>query len=462
MKSIYGKLIVGFLVSIFFSFSFAAYFVLENNSEELSKFTQTELQDVTDLILTEMAYDSANQRAEALQNISDSLNVALIVYKDDQEMVFGDFKRPIELEEAINGLKANEQESMSVRNSFFQTVGTHVNLDGQEYLLLVQKNISQQENIFKHSALMAVGFVFIVGSVVFLIVADIIVKPITRLTHATQELSKGNYNVSVNYNGNDEIGRLNKSFNIMAEQLMKTEQSRQQFISDVSHEFQTPLTSISGFATILKNEDLEPEQVQKYADIILFESQRLSQLSKNMLQLTLLDGEDIQLNIEHYSLTKQLYRVIASLERIAQDKDIEIEAKIPKKEVMITGDQNRLEQVWINILNNAIKYTDEGGYISVNLKRNSKDVEVMISDTGIGMDEEAQRHIFERFYREDKARSVGGNGLGLSIVKSIVDLHGGNVKVKSQKDVGSEFYISLPYERNNTFKEVFKVHRKES
>ena len=402
MKSIYGKLILGFLVSILISFSFAGYFVLKNNSEELSEFTRVELQDATRLILNQMTYVEDDQVGQVLTNISESLNVAILVSHDDSEIVYGQFKKPDKLDEAISNLKEKKDGYIDMRNSFFQTVGTHFEIDGTQYTLFVQKNISQQENIFKHSALLAVGFIFIVGSVVFLIIADIIVKPITRLTRATQELAKGNYKVSVNYVGNDEIGRLNKSFNLMAQQLGKTEQTRQQFISDVSHEFQTPLTSINGFATILKNEDLPPEQREKYTDIILFESRRLSQLSKNMLQLTLLDGEDITLNVENYSLTEQLHRVISSLEEFAKQKDIEIDVNIPKKDIMISGDQNRLEQVWINLLNNAIKYTNEGGYISVNLKRNSKDVEVMISDTGIGMDEEAQRHIFERFYREKK------------------------------------------------------------
>lgn len=462
MKSIYGKLILGFLVSIFISFSFAGYFVLKNNSEELSEFTRDELQDTTSLVLNQIVNYDGNQIDMLLENISESLNVAILISEEDQEMVFGKFKRPDKLENSINELKNNKDDYVNIRNSIFQTVGTRFEANGKQYVLFVQKNISQQENIFKHSALMAVGFIFIVGSVVFLIIADVIVKPITRLTRVTQELAKGNYNVSVNYGGNDEIGRLTQGFNLMAEQLRKTEQTRQQFISDVSHEFQTPLTSINGFAMILKNEDLTNEQREKYTDIILFESKRLSELSKNMLQLTLLDGEDIKLNVETYSLTKQLYRVISSLEEMAKKKDIEIAVNIPKKDVLITGDQNRLEQVWINLLNNAIKYTDEGGYISVNLKKNSKDVEVMISDTGIGMDEEAQRHIFERFYREDKARSVGGNGLGLSIVKSIVDLHFGTIKVKSQKDVGSEFYVTLPYERNSILNEVLKNYRKDN
>ena len=222
MKSIYGKLILGFLVSILISFSFAGYFVLKNNSEELSEFTRVELQDATRLILNQMTYVEDDQVGQVLTNISESLNVAILVSHDDSEIVYGQFKKPDKLDEAISNLKEKKDGYIDMRNSFFQTVGTHFEIDGTQYTLFVQKNISQQENIFKHSALLAVGFIFIVGSVVFLIIADIIVKPITRLTRATQELAKGNYKVSVNYVGNDEIGRLNKSFNLMAQQLGKT------------------------------------------------------------------------------------------------------------------------------------------------------------------------------------------------------------------------------------------------
>lgn len=460
MKSIYGKIILGFLVSILISFSFAAYFMLKNNSEELSEFTETELNNAATLVKGELeGFSSVDE--DKINEIVDTLGVGILLYQPEVgEKTYGQFRRNDFVDEKIKELYQDESKQTNIRGSRFQTIGNIITINGEDCYLFVQKDISKQEYIFKHSAFMAIGFIFIVGSIVFLIIADIIVKPIARLTRATQELAKGNYNITVNYEGNDEMGKLNRSFNLMAAQLAKTEQTRQQFISDVSHEFQTPLTSIKGFATILKDENLTEEQRTKYADIILFESQRLSQLSKNMLQLTLLEGEDIELNIETYSLTQQLQRVISSLEESAKSKDIDIEVNFPKKEVIIAGDQNRLEQVWINLLNNAIKYTNEEGYISVNLKRTSKDVEVMISDTGIGIDEDGLRHIFERFYREDKARAVGGNGLGLSIVKSIVELHHGSVNVKSQKDVGSEFYVTLPCERTG-IKEVFKSYRKE-
>ena len=224
----------------------------------------------------------------------------------------------------------------------------------------------------------------------------------------------------------------------MARQLAKQDETRQKFISDISHEFQTPLTSIQGFANILKEEDLPKEQRVKYANIILYNSKRLSSLAKNMLQLTLLDREEIELELTNYSLVEQMNRV---------EKNIEIVFEMPKKEIFIEGDEQRLEQVWTNIISNAIKYTNEGGLITITMKKNSKDIEISIEDTGIGMSKEVVSHIFERFYREDKARNVEGNGLGLAIVKSIVDLHHGKIDILSQVDVGTNFIVRLPIEK---------------
>jgi signal transduction histidine kinase len=235
----------------------------------------------------------------------------------------------------------------------------------------------------------------------------------------------------------------------MAIQLGKADEMRQQFISDVSHEFQTPLTAIQGFATILKNEKLDDEQRKKYADIILFQSKRLSTLSKNMLQLTVLENDDLQLDKKEYSLIEQFIRVINTQDNLALKKDIEIEFNRPKSDIIIEADEARLEQVWINLLNNAIKYTNEHGVVTIDIKKTNKDIEVSIADTGIGMSKEAISHIFERFYRNDKSRNIEGSGLGLSIVKKIIDLHEGTIDVVSQEDAGSVFTVKLPIERVN-------------
>ena len=254
----------------------------------------------------------------------------------------------------------------------------------------------------------------------------------TRLTNALKELSNGNYDVRVDNVGQDEISKLNQGFNQMTRQLAKQDETRQKFISDISHEFQTPLTSIQGFANILKEEDLPKEQRVKYANIILYNSKRLSSLAKNMLQLTLLDREEIELEISTYSLVEQMNRVISTQENQAMEKNIEIEFQVPKKDIVIDGDEQRLEQVWTNIVSNAIKYTNDGGLITISMKKTSKEV---------------VSHIFERFYREDKARNVEGNGLGLAIVKSIIDLHNGKIDILSQVDVGTVFSVKLPIEK---------------
>ena len=340
----------------------------------------------------------------------------------------------------------------SMMKAFFDS-NTHqhffrekIQVDGHTYTLFISRDTMQEQTVFERSIMVALASIFISGSIIFLIIADVIVKPIKRLTKATDELSKGNYEARVHYYGKDEIASLSNSFNSMADRLVRDEETRQQFISDISHEFQTPLTSIQGFAKILKQENLSEEQRTKYTDIILFQSQRLSALSKNMLQLTVLDSEDPKLEIKKYPLLEQLNRVISMQNNEAASKDIEIVTDFPKKDILINADENRMEQVWINLINNAIKYTSEGGVVTIKVKKNLKEVSVAIEDTGIGMSKEALQHIFDRFYREDKSRSIAGNGLGLSIVKRIVELHQARISVVSQVDVGSVFTVTMPLE----------------
>lgn len=448
MKSIYGKLILGFLASILFSFSIAGYFSLRKNSDELSRLTVEELENSTELIADFLQLIDNENLPKVLNGYASTSEVSFSIESQNHKEVYG----------TLTGRQLTNKEHQLLENQLGKTITLHdsstrklaksFEVNGQQYIVFVQKDIGKKQMIFIDSAMIAVFCMLIAGSITFLVIADIIVKPISRLNKATNELSKGNYRVRVNYSGNDEIARLNRSFNQMAQQLAKQEETRQQFISDVSHEFQTPLTAIQGFATILKNEKLTDEQRQKYADIILFHSKRLSTLSRNMLQLTILDGEDVKLEVSEFSLIEQLNRVIETQDNLAISKNIEIEFDIPKNDILIEADESRLEQVWINLVNNAIKYTNENGVVTISVKKTTKEVEVSIEDTGVGMSKEAISHIFERFYRQDKSRSVEGNGLGLSIVKRIVDLHQGTIDVKSREDGGSQFIVKLPQVRS--------------
>lgn len=449
MKSIYGKLIIGFLFSILLSFSVAGYFSLRKNADDLGRLAIEELENSTQQIANYIRLLDGNDLPKILEGYASTSEVSFSIETDGEgRIVYGTLSGRTLNEKEKQFLRSHKGEIVTLSNSSMHNVGKCYDIDDHDYIIFVQKDIGKKEMVFVDSALIAVFCMLITGSITFLLIADIIVKPISRLTKATNELSKGNYRVRVNYTGNDEIARLNRSFNQMAQQLVKQDEIRQQFISDVSHEFQTPLTAIQGFATILKNEKITDEQRQKYADIIIFHSKRLSTLSKNMLQLTLLEGEDVKLETSEFSLIEQLNRVIETQDTLAMNKNIEIEFLIPKNDIRIVADEARLEQVWINLINNAVKYTNENGVVTVKVKKSSKEIEVSIEDTGVGMSQEAISHIFERFYRQDKSRSVEGNGLGLSIVKRIVDLHQGTIDVYSREDGGSQFIVKIPQEKS--------------
>ena len=448
MKSIYSKLIFGFFITIVASFSVAGFVSLRLNDQQIESTVEEDLITTNDYVSKVISNINIENRDDIIDLYAKSSEMAITCYSSSEGYVaYGNKKYNPTPEQMMAMFKSTNNELSFKHHNEVLAYGTKNMINGQEYYIYVQKDTSGQKSAIANSAILILGCVFLTGSIVFLVIADIIVKPLTRLTNAIKELSNGNYNVRVDNVGQDEISKLNQGFNQMARQLAKQDETRQKFISDIYHEFQTPLTSIQGFANILKEEDLPKEQRVKYANIILYNSKRLSSLAKNMLQLTLLDREEIELELTNYSLVEQMNRVISTQENQAKEKNIEIVFEMPKKEIFIEGDEQRLEQVWTNIISNAIKYTNEGGLITITMKKNSKDIEVSIEDTGIGMSKEVVSHIFERFYREDKARNVEGNGLGLAIVKSIVDLHHGKIDILSQVDVGTNFIVRLPIEK---------------
>ena len=448
MKSIYSKLIFGFFITIVASFSVAGFVSLRLNDQQIESTVEEDLITTNDYVSKVISNINIENRDDIIDLYAKSSEMAITCYSSSEGYVAcGNKKYNPTPEQMMAMFKSTNNELSFKHHNEVLAYGTKNMINGQEYYIYVQKDTSGQKSAIANSAILILGCVFLTGSIVFLVIADIIVKPLTRLTNAIKELSNGNYNVRVDNVGQDEISKLNQGFNQMARQLAKQDETRQKFISDISHEFQTPLTSIQGFANILKEEDLPKEQRVKYANIILYNSKRLSSLAKNMLQLTLLDREEIELELTNYSLVEQMNRVISTQENQAMEKNIEIVFEMPKKEIFIEGDEQRLEQVWTNIISNAIKYTNEGGLITITMKKNSKDIEISIEDTGIGMSKEVVSHIFERFYREDKARNVEGNGLGLAIVKSIVDLHHGKIDILSQVDVGTNFIVRLPIEK---------------
>lgn len=277
----------------------------------------------------------------------------------------------------------------------------------------------------------------------------------TELMEAIRRISRGDFHVNIQPHFGDRNGSKQKKhplhqlvigINDMAANLKEMEELRQEFISNVSHEIGTPLTSISGFAKALKNEQLDQQQRQRYLTIIEEECARLSKLSDNLLKLAVLDSEQHPFQRSAYRLDKQLTAVILACEPQWAEKNIEMD--VDAQAIMIAADEMLMSQVWMNLIHNAIKFTPDGGSISVAMSRSGNSVLVCIADSGAGIAEADLPRIFERFYKADKSRTrtAGGSGLGLSIVQKIVEMHQGSIAVSSKPGAGTQFTVTLPLE----------------
>lgn len=313
-------------------------------------------------------------------------------------------------------------------------------------MLLIYRFVGRPSELWGYIIYSVINLLLIVGviSVGFKINKNKDWSGLQKTTlEALEKITQGNFNVFIEQ---DEHGRFNEiidSINKMAKELGSMEQLRQDFISNISHEFQSPLTSISGYAALLRKDGASLQQLE-YATIIEEESKRLSKLSENLLRLSALEAEGSSITKVSFRLDRQLENVVLLLEPQWKAKNIIPDTSLPK--MTVYGNEDLLKQVWINLLVNAIKFTPKNGEINVGLKMDGKNAVCMISDNGIGIAPSDQMHIFERFYKVDKSRdrTLGGNGLGLALVKKIVNIHEGNVTVESALEKGTSLKVTLP------------------
>jgi len=268
-------------------------------------------------------------------------------------------------------------------------------------------------------------------------------KPVRAMTEGTKKVAGGDFSVVIPISGNKrtELTELTESFNKMAQELSLINMLNNDFINNVSHEFKTPISSIQGFATVMLGTSLNEEQ-KEYAEIIVHESERLTRLITNILKLTKLENQVIMTEQEQFLLDEQIRHSILLLQNEWTNKNIEM--NISLSEISCIANAQLIQQIWHNLLGNAIKFSSENGRIDVSCHIQNDDAIVSIKDYGIGMDRTTLTHAFDKFYQGDKSHAGEGNGLGLSLVKRIVELCGGTIDVKSERGNGSEFIVRLP------------------
>ena len=282
----------------------------------------------------------------------------------------------------------------------------------------------------------------VVGVLVTLIISRIPLAPVREIMAATEKLASGDFKTRMHIGGPREFQELNASFNRMAEELDSIEMLRSDFINNFSHEFKTPIVSLRGYAKLLKAENLSKEERDEYLDIIIRESDRLASLATNVLNLSKVENQTILSEVAPFDLTEQIRQVIVGLEPKWSEKGLDIELDLD--ECQYTGNEALLYQVWLNLIDNAIKFTPQNGKIEIKLVGSKKAHIFSVKDTGCGIDQTTQQHMFNKFYQGDTSHTTEGNGLGLTLCKKIIALHQGSIHVTSKLERGTTFSVELP------------------
>lgn len=329
-------------------------------------------------------------------------------------------------------------------NEMANTVGVPFQYENIRYALFLRPDIKM---LFTEVHYILGGMILVMAVVsllAMLIVAKKLIDPITELTEATKKIGTEQFATEISVERRDEIGQLAKSFQLMTERLSENDRMRKEFISDVSHDFQSPLLNIKGYAELLSRENLQEEDRKNYVKVIENETNRLSSLTKQLLLLSSLDQLVSPLRPRPFSLDTQIKEMIRKYRWLLEEKEIALSMEL--EEVQFTGDPSFLEKVWENLLTNAIKYTNQNGTIDVRLVDKPDTVHIVFQDSGIGIPTEQLYRIFDRFYRVDDARTkdISGTGLGLAIVQQVVNLHKGTIRIDSELGKGTMVEVILP------------------
>ena len=278
-------------------------------------------------------------------------------------------------------------------------------------------------------------------------------KPVKKILEATEKIASGDFNVKLNHDNEftkfDKYDLIYDNINIMACELSKNEVLKNDFISNVSHEIKTPLSVIQNYAKTLQNSNLNEEKKQECLNGLIVNTKKLSDLITNILKLNKLENQQFVSEVEKFDLAELLRTCTLSYENLIEKKNLELDCDID--EVSIKSSKSLLEIVFNNLISNAIKFTDKGK-ITISLKEKNEEANIKVKDTGCGISKEVGEHIFDKFYQGDTSHSKEGNGLGLSLVKKVIDLIGGEISVKSKVGVGTTFTIKLKKDKYEFYK----------
>lgn len=419
----------------------------------LIKFAVSETADCVrngelDLPLLKSVYEDMTANSDIVFTLTDS-NGAVLVCSEASPCSHTDKNFSTE---TVSKITAEGFYELSTLDNYYSesyfNIAYPIGIEGGSYLLFGRLPAAGLVNYFKELILTAIIAAAVIVTVVFFILyfyTNTLFSPVKEMTMAVRKFGEGDFSAKLNITGENEFGFLANSINEMATSIAETEETRKSFISNVSHELKTPMTTIGGFIDGILDGTIPPEQQEHYLKIVSMEVNRLSRLVRSMLNISKYEAGELTLTPESFDVIPIIFRTLLSFEKRVEEKRVDIRG-LDRGEFIIKADGDLIRQVIYNLVENAVKFVNDGGYIEFIFAENDETTSVTVRNSGEGLKENEISRVFERFYKTDESRGIdpGGVGLGLSIVRSLIKLHGGTILVRSQYEQYVEFEFSLP------------------
>lgn len=441
------------IIDIFLLFAFSSYYY-NNISKELIQRMEVSLEiyrrDYSDKSIEDLIYEDSDI-------FLSNTNAEVQILDKDKNLLSDSIGRlasnPIETSDVLAAergeIKTWKGEESQTGEAIMSVAGPIKNNEGETigYLRFISSMEEVKAAIFKTiiSLLIFTLFVALLTTTVSLLIAKSIVRPILELTEVAKTMLKGNYEEKAKVFEDDEIGELAKTLNAMSDEIINKDRIKNDFISSISHELRTPLTSIKGWAVVLKDaKEDEKDLMEDGLNIIENEADRLAKMVEELLDFSRYISGRITLNKEIIDISQTCLDISKQMRPRAKSNNIELITDLPKESILINADENRIKQLLINLLDNAIKFTSDKGWVKFQMLKEDDKVQIMISDNGMGMTKEELAHVKEKFYKGKHSKSH--SGIGLSISDEITKLHQGSLEIFSEENIGTTVKVSLPIE----------------
>ena len=464
-KPLYLKLLLAYLIFGLFGFVVVATFVSNMTLDHLKKEKADSLYREATLVANTYAADLYNNEA-TLESVKDQLdaldtymNATIWIINPSGRMIL-DSSAPFNVETEIvvenfdptvtagsyytvgNFFNTFEENVLSV----FAPITTDYRVKGYVVIHCAMSTIEAEANSLLNISYLMLVILFLLSLIILIFFTEIVYIPLRKITEATEQYASGNMHYEFSVESEDEMGYLAASLSYMASEIARSEDDQKKFVANVSHDFRSPLTSIRGYLEAMIDGTIPPEMYDKYLNIVLNETDRLTKLTNSLLTLNNLNTNGMMLNKTDFDINRTIRNVAASFEGTCRQKMIAIELVLTGDEMYVVADMDKIQQVLYNLLDNAIKFSHHNSIIKMETTEKRNKIFISVKDSGIGIPKDDLKLIWDRFYKSDLSRGKDkkGTGLGLSITKEIIQAHGEHINVISTEGVGTEFIFSLP------------------